>query len=159
MEYREIKFRGKRQCDGKWIYGYYIVAAGMPFIKSFATEPILIIPETVGQYIGTNNYENKEIYEGDILETSLVVVEWNAEKCGFVVRSLITHDIYEIHNSILMCEIIGNIHDNAELLEEKEMKTKEKLKNKIEDDQVEDDQVEDIVEDVCEDIDDDYLFE
>lgn len=34
---REIKFRGKSVDDenSEWVYGYYLVGAGMPFISSF----------------------------------------------------------------------------------------------------------------------------
>lgn len=32
MESREIKFRGKRETDGRWLYGYYFVNRGEHFI-------------------------------------------------------------------------------------------------------------------------------
>lgn len=148
---REIKFRGKRQCDGKWTYGYYVVAGGMPFIFTFGVrEPILVIPETVGQYTGKNDKNGDEIYSTHIIKVHQFLFdgsEYESELIGTVVYdneyqafclTNIKHEgikkymgynnneeakneiipicmFYGLHEESF--EIIGNIHDNAELLE------------------------------------------
>lgn len=118
----EIKFRGKRVDNGEWVYGYYVVKAGMPFIFSFGViEPILVIPETVGQYTGLNDKNKNEIYEGDIVSDRWanyytpifrngIYMAYNVEHSNLKNQDPSTqfNTIWKDDN----CEIIGNIHDD-----------------------------------------------
>lgn len=134
---REILFRGKRTNDGKWVYGHLIESdtyTHQIFIvteanwessdKSFDfldTDVYEVLPETVGQYTGLTDKNGNKIFEGDILKASYFdwkyVVEWdedNGRFLGFTIES--ERKIAYVRRKP-KSEIIGNIHDNPELLE------------------------------------------
>ena len=121
---REIKFRGRRP-NGQWVYGALIPAEysewKVPSIadKHFRNE---VRPESVGQFTGVYDSEEKPVYEGDIVHflhrkkfRTGVIYYNNGE---FKVRNWVylRHDNLSsvfMFNSIY---VIGNIHDNPELL-------------------------------------------
>lgn len=95
-----------------------------------------VIPETVGQYTGLKNNNGKRIFEGDILRIAKisdglgsyyhppldypvnVVVKWDL--CAWMWETLCEDKRYISFPNAWChyeCEIIGNIHDNPELLE------------------------------------------
>jgi len=136
---REIKFRGKRIDNGKWIYGSLIIEedsiadAFKYFIKPFNfLKGKLIVPETVGQYTGCKDKNGKEIYEGDIVlidgEDSFLgieqqyVVRYDSMNASYCFETNNGDKIYLIRfgnpdffikNKV---EVIGNIHENPELI-------------------------------------------
>lgn len=115
---REILFRGKRVDNSEWVEGFYLVLpTGETVIlsnKGYAK----VIPETIGQYTGLCDKNGNKIFEGDILLKGFenVSVKWNSNQCRWGIYS----DGYEIcgfnESTQGYFEVIGNIHDNPELL-------------------------------------------
>lgn len=132
---KEILFRGKSKSinKGEWIYGSFVEDADLNACcirdKSLVYE--LVDRETVGQYIGLKDKNGNKIFEGDIVsyedcpasdyyrETIIInrgVIEFLDG--AFYVTERETVDMDDlIYNGTMNCEVIGNIHDNPELLE------------------------------------------
>lgn len=118
---REIKFRGKN-LKGEWMVGAYVPAMDDDSCDSIinAENPDgrIVMSATVGQYTGLKDKYGKEIYEGDI-----VICRYGY--CGNpryktheeVVAVSYRQGIHNIYSSdIYESVIIGNIHDNPELM-------------------------------------------
>ncbi|WP_418668961.1 YopX family protein [Alistipes putredinis] len=126
---REIKFRGKRLDNGEWIVGSYIEAENRDRSIAHQIVPYKsggvvreVDPATVGQYTGLNDNNGKEIYEDDIINYVYCgfdrrgAVRYENKLCGFDFidkEGMIT--IISSYEARTYC-IIGNIHDNPELL-------------------------------------------
>ena len=127
---REIKFWGRRP-NGEWIHGALIPAEyswwGVPSIadKNFRYE---VDPETIGQYTGVYDSEENPVYEGDIIhflhrkkfETGVV----HYTNGAFRVKNRVNlrHDHLGTVAMFNQIHVIGNIHDNPELMVYKEGK-------------------------------------
>lgn len=136
---RTIKFRGKRIDNGQWVYGDLVQCAHDILILPINTgwTHHKVIPETVGQFTGLLDRNGKEIWEGDIFkeDNSGIVrsvfrvpgglaFEDNPVSFGYDHRVPVYpySSIAEMQNVSWLsqcCEVIGNIHDNPELLNTK----------------------------------------
>lgn len=116
---REILFRGKRLDNGEWITGCLVKYAydSTPYIgylDAWGDGIYEVDPSTVGQYTGLTA-NGKKIFEGDIVlrfgccyKVCFENGQWVAvDKHGFWV---------ELYDDVTYT-VIGNIHDNPELLE------------------------------------------
>lgn len=129
MAAREIIFRGKRKDTGKWIEGDVHLWGPDAFIFSALDFPdgpdwYEVDPETVGQYAGQNDKNGKQVFEGDIIlvtsggideDDGNAVIVWDDETSRFIIewhRIVSDFDSFYGHDM----EVIGNIHDNPELL-------------------------------------------
>jgi uncharacterized phage protein (TIGR01671 family) len=139
---RTIKFRGKRKDNGEWVYGYYLYRkwnrrgwgeyhyivreiypadkeTGKVFPENFGTlvDVVEVDPATVGQFTGLLDSKGKEIYEGDIA-THLKFGSDEQIK-GEVIIEISRGVCIGYWPASKNIEVIGNIHENPELLGEK----------------------------------------
>lgn len=134
---REVLFTGKRVDNGEWAFGNFIedkwgddngntVYAILqdrvaPEIAALWT-PVKVIPETVGEYTGLKDKNGKKIFEGYVVTYigEVCVVEWDDETAKFVLKNEnLLCDFEEVwcNRFKSKIEVIGNVHDNPELLE------------------------------------------
>lgn len=118
---REILFRGKRTDNGKWVVGM-LARYNSKFNTANMVDEfemlVPVIPETVGQYTDLTDKNGKKIFEGDIV----LMPSYGGGKHKSVVyfkngKFAVDGSNYAFKD---ICpkrmEIIGNIHDNPELL-------------------------------------------
>lgn len=118
---RDIKFRAKSRHEDVWYYGgIFQTGADCFVVKRGNWEPYLICnidPNTVGQFTGLYDKNGNEIYEGDIYRYDNPDSINEVSYCtggGFAGFDL-TPAIHS-ENRLLDVEVIGNIHDNPDLL-------------------------------------------
>lgn len=105
--------------DGEFDYDYY--------------EADQVLPETLGQFTGLYDYNGKRIFEGDILDRRCPRKHWSNRMyvswCGdsFILQDFDENEdflsnwcnaAYRNGEDVGGCYVIGNIHDNSELLKE-----------------------------------------
>lgn len=142
---REILFRGKTS-DNEWVEGFYTAEEynlnthnieNIPRIQIIGKCVSLgVIPSTVGQYTGLTDKNGVKIFEGDIVKCTDTIndFEFNAVvefgnpngeynwgyQLKFISGEESNFDILcwvDMKETGAYIEIIGNIHDNPELLD------------------------------------------
>ena len=129
---RELKFRAWNEAAKKWVhsgkhetgcnilgemilFGGWMEGVGLQELNNVVVE----------QFTGLHDKNGKEIYEGDILGDKAVVkwfesLVWDnggSEHPGFYCKQWIGFCGMEYHYGFDGVEVIGNIHENPELLE------------------------------------------
>lgn len=141
---REILFRGKIINGAEWLEGYFCYSSisDLPCIQDKATHEYKnVIPETVGQYTGLTDKNGNKIFEGDIVKDNTLPITCGVGVIEFgnyetKMNSSLINDNYSYHIGFYITwddtldfredlafwnekiEVIGNIHDNPELLKE-----------------------------------------
>lgn len=126
---RKILFRGKRLDNGEWEYGYLHLPIGGEnmMIQVSNTDSFGVIPDTIGQFTGLHDKNGKEIYEGDIIRSDCHgevrhLISFFDIIASFVAEMLPDNGINDyctLSQAWILKynkEVIGNIHDNPELL-------------------------------------------
>ena len=128
---REILFRGKRIDNGEFVIGFYVQHGNAAHYildvrhggyedtkgEFFVPRWYAVVPETVGQYTGLTDKNGKKIFEGDIVvaEGYVYVCQWNECNIEFgLANEVESFGLCYVYPDV---EVIGNIHDNPELLE------------------------------------------
>ena len=140
---RQYLFRGKRLTNGEWVYGSYVYQYGANTIYFPSGENGFdwchIDPETVGQYTGLHDKNGKRIFEGDIIRScngkheAITVIKYGDYRPNMIfgMFAFFGHEPKQsayglycegeeqcmIFDSPKLLEVVGNIHDNPELLE------------------------------------------
>lgn len=145
---RERISRGKRIDNGEWVYwdryGRITDINGEPTktetdiptlipYPTYISDLPIINDETVGDYTGLTDKNGKKIFEGDIVKSwsswwrtpGLIEVETYEVVCKhlgglYLKRGMPNGEKSTSLNRSSTVEVIGNIHDNPELLEEEE---------------------------------------
>lgn len=126
---REILFRGKQLFNCDWTFGGFHSRFGESFIigisKTMRIDVIQVYTETVGQYTGVTDKNGNKIFEGDIL-----LFDYTGKNSGVNGKASVLFENgkfgvkWGTHNEFVCLdgfanttiEVIGNIHDNPELL-------------------------------------------
>lgn len=135
----EIKFRGKvvnhdpmTNPENGWVEGYYLQDLDNGVVKHYIFNcPCCweVIPESVGQFTGLHDKNGKEIYEGDVIK--VITFGFDPEKFIIEIKYGCSGGVLGFHlangrslfyfgqsdySRLDDTTIIGNIHDNPELL-------------------------------------------
>lgn len=127
---RAIKFRGKSKETGQWVYGglVQVSSAGSLAIATIDDKGHLklheIIKGTEGQYSGLNDRNDLEIYERDICKAEEMLFPFSGTRTGivkfydgsFLLENMDGKDGDYLFSETAETTVIGNIHDNPELL-------------------------------------------
>ncbi len=138
---RKTQFRGQRKDNGELVYGYYLM---YPVNKNpindnhyiinyewsddfgYADKRYQVLPQTVTQYVGTNDIDGNPIYEGDIIQyicngiLQYREVYWDESIVSFLSRNTHFKDDLTLGFSWMKLngsiKVIGNIFQHPELV-------------------------------------------
>lgn len=130
---REILFRGKRIDNGEWVEGKGFLQEGftcwlygkLEREQDWFDDWVKVDPSIAGQYTGLKDKNGRRIFEGDICQHEktgrTVSVSWHGTMAVYVWSKRIEDsnlfdfgELFRVHDKYV---VIGNIHDNPELLE------------------------------------------
>ena len=124
---RTIRFRGKSIETNKWVYGYLTVGIKHRIVSWDGERWVddEVHPETIGQLTGMAGKDGKLIWEGDLIrinDSAAFRTKDNPENIGVVTWgrgnyfSNGTYCQYNIFAWLHDIEVVGNVHDNSDML-------------------------------------------
>ena len=135
---REILFRGRgntKYNDGEWYYGVPIREFEGDWQICTDNSKRTVIPETIGQYTGVTDKNGERIFEGDIVKYKEACKFGDNDEMEEAEEQYLCTNIVEFKNGRFFplpqrcdCEdyffsygsydfeVVGNVHDNPELL-------------------------------------------
>ena len=129
---REILFRGRRLDGGEWVVGHYSFDEIDHYIIRYQLEAddfgdvysvpscYLVDPDSVGQFTGLTDKDGKRIFEGDIIQKNVnrFCIEYGDGVAHFIAASKTPRTWAPCLNrgTMEIYEVVGNIHDNPELI-------------------------------------------
>lgn len=116
---------GNKHLNGVWYEGYLADANYInPLDENYIEK--LVNPDTIGQFIGVTDKNQKRIFDGDIVKHYydpeqpekyiLGIIKWYDEQCRWAIYDS-TGNPWFIRKKAVY-EIIGNIYDNYELVKD-----------------------------------------
>ncbi|MDU2111935.1 MAG: YopX family protein [Clostridiales bacterium] len=126
---REIKFRGYGKFEKKWVYGYglhqviFEDGSSNTYLTAGIRKLITVYRESAGEYTGCKDTNGKEIYEGDIVETTrtlnhIVGKVVMIKGCWYIQDGKDSYYRLIPRFGVVENRVIGNVYENKSLLEE-----------------------------------------
>lgn len=120
----EKKIKAKLKTDnfphkkGDWVFGNLVKMVDGDTVSTYIYYYGEVFAKTVGRCVGLPDCDGEVAFDGDIVESmdgyEVSIVRWDEDSARFV---LDIDNVIETAESIYAYRIIGNVHDNPELLE------------------------------------------
>ena len=131
----KVRMGDGQKLPSRWVYGGVLQGVGDHSIiyggenennPAAGLDKWVVYTDTLGQYTGLTDKNGKKIFEGDILKDDwgqIYKVFYTTTNCSFMVKCTVSENEWQTGNYRIgeswcgTIKVIGNIHDNPEILE------------------------------------------